>query len=393
MAASKQRAPIKARKPVPAPTPATNNPGAPANHSPDAPAAEDPNSPKSSRFRWSTLLPLLISFLKKQGPKFVSAAVHSVILILLAIITFSGRDRERSVESVDSVTIDTSLNVREDIFESNSPWVENKPILRKPGGGPVREALDPKPGDPAPSDTVSSPFDGPYRSGNGTENGDVFAPGGTGKGSGLGIADGKGGGAGVGDGSADFYGVAVKAKRVLYVIDRSGSMRENDAMDHAKNELLESLEKLDRNMEFQVIFYNHMPAQLDFRQNGLVKATQSHMKRAREQIEKMFAMGGTNHVKALRKAIEMRPDVIYLLTDADGMASAEVEELTKLNQKNSRAGKTSTINVIHLHHSAFFQPNLTIQQLALNNKGTYHLLDTSAFTHEKKPKGEKGSDN
>ena len=72
--------------------------------------------------------------------------------------------------------------------------------------------------------------------------------GGTGTGSGGGVA-----GAGA---SGALFTSSMRARSVVYVIDRSVSMGMNGALEQVKRELLASLDRLPRDVRFQIIFYN-----------------------------------------------------------------------------------------------------------------------------------------
>jgi hypothetical protein len=143
---------------------------------------------------------------------------------------------------------------------------------------------------------------------------------------------GSGGGAGskVGAGSGSgttMYGVAAKGKRFVYVIDRSSSM--TDVLLSAKNELMASLRRLDESQEFQVIFFNDKPRQLQHRFE-LFRGMESDRRLVEQQLNEITAFGGTRRELALDAALKLRPDVIYFLTDSDDeMTGAEREEVRK----------------------------------------------------------------
>ena len=80
-----------------------------------------------------------------------------------------------------------------------------------------------------------------------------------GMGSGWGNGDGGGGG-----GAVQFFGDEKQAKRVLYIVDYSGSMASQNIdgdsrIQVLKNELIESIEKLAPSMRYTVVFFSGMP--------------------------------------------------------------------------------------------------------------------------------------
>lgn len=304
----------------------------------------------------------------------VSGVAHVFVLLGLALFGLqtgknTGGDQRVMVE------IDTSKDIRQDIFESNAWMVDDQPMLRQPGGGPLRSAMDAKAGDAGAENDSGQALAGLNAAA--VNAGDVLSPGGEGEGSGLGVADGLGGGGGSGVGSADFFGTSSKGSRFVYVIDRSFSMTANGALDLAREELLRSLQMLSPVMEFQVVFYNQEAELLDLKGTGMVPATKANRDRATNEIYKVTPDGGTEHVKALTKALNLRPDVIFFLSDADDMELRQIKEVTRLNTQRSRRGTPATIHVIQFHHELNRRPDQKIKMLATQNKGTYRLIDTN----------------
>jgi hypothetical protein len=122
-------------------------------------------------------------------------------------------------------------------------------------------------------------------------------------------------------GTVQLFGIAATGHKFAYVFDRSGSMGGDGrrALAAAKKELLASLDGLERTQQFQLIFYNEQPTHFNpaGQAGRLGFATEENKERARRFIEQRTAGGGTDHERALRLAIDLRPDVIFLLTDAD----------------------------------------------------------------------------
>ena len=334
---------------------------------------------RTPRRRWSeSLLSWFGLEPDRYAPAALSLAANALLLLLLALITINVGGRS-NIDRRSVIEVDTELDIRHDLFESIAWQVEDQPMLRKPGGGPLRAATEPIAGDPGLASDVGQAVAGLNPSF--LDPGDLFAPGAENpsddNASGLGVADGIGGGGGSGIGSADFFGASAVGSRFVYVIDRSGSMTNNDAMNRARSELLASLNQLSPLMQFQVIFYNSEPALLDLPGRGLARADHETQRSATEQIQRVFADGGTDHEKALRKAIELRPDVIFLLTDADMADSAMVARMTALNQRVGRRRKSATIHVIQFHHENVGGLDKAIRKLAKRNKGTFRRVDTS----------------
>lgn len=156
------------------------------------------------------------------------------------------------------------------------------------------------------------------------------------------------------------------ARSVVYVIDRSISMGLKGALDDARQELLDSLARLAPSTQFQVIFYNReaQPLILTGRR-GLVPATDAVLREATAAVAAVQAEGSTNHPGALRQALLLEPEVVYLVTDADDMTAEQVRTVTSLNRGRS------AIHAIHLGNA---REGPALRELARTNRGTYRTV-------------------
>lgn len=181
----------------------------------------------------------------------------------------------------------------------------------------------------------------------------------------------------VGKSKIKFGGLVGEGSRFVYVIDRSGSMGENNRrlINAAKNDLITSMRGLPEHHQFQVIFYNSEPTVFSKGQGPvrLYFGTKANKKAAERFVRTVRADGGTDHYVALMEALKMNPDVIFLLTDADqGMSVKQRADVTRVNRARA------SINVI-----AFGAPRrpdkgiLTFRTFARKNGGqfTYKTLD------------------
>jgi hypothetical protein len=193
--------------------------------------------------------------------------------------------------------------------------------------------------------------------------------GGSGRGSGSGHGDG-------GIGGTSFMGVKDKATRVVFVIDSSASMADNHAMASAKAALISALQTLVDSQQFQVVFYNSTPSLLRMRNErevSLAFATEVNKTLARQEIAAVIPDRGTNHLDALKLALRLGPEVIYLLTDADEpqLSAAQLDDVHRLNR-----GKTR-IHAIEfgLGEPLEQAPMNFLQKLAAQSGGTYRYYD------------------
>jgi hypothetical protein len=168
-------------------------------------------------------------------------------------------------------------------------------------------------------------------------------------------------------GKPAFFQIETDAHSVVYVIDRSASMGPNGGLRRAKLELLASLEQLPPATRFQIIPYNRRAETLCINGTGeLVPASQENRQAARLLVEKIQPEGGTEHAPALRRALALRPEVIFFLTDADDLQASDIADLTRFNQ-----GRTQ-VHAIGLRSDAGRNP---LQVLAQQNGGTFRLID------------------
>jgi hypothetical protein len=149
------------------------------------------------------------------------------------------------------------------------------------------------------------------------------------------------GGARGSDGSTPFFGIWDRGARYVYVIDCSGSMYGHNAIRAAKDELRASLSTLKRTQQFQILFYNlkqnwlKIPGKTELR---YFTATPLNQRLAEQFIAEVQPDDGTDHLPALKRALQLQPDVIFFLTDGGepGLSPAELDEIRRLNRGRSR---------------------------------------------------------
>ncbi|MBI5394070.1 MAG: VWA domain-containing protein [Verrucomicrobia bacterium] len=121
--------------------------------------------------------------------------------------------------------------------------------------------------------------------------------------------------------SARFYGVEVKTRHCLFVLDCSGSM-EGERITHLKEEmvnLLAAFEGKPKTLRFAIILF-HTEVEGCFTARGLMPNDAESLKRASKYVDRIVAGGGTAMMSALQfVAAKLLPggdvDTIYLLSD------------------------------------------------------------------------------
>ncbi len=198
---------------------------------------------------------------------------------------------------------------------------------------------------------------------------------------------GRGQSVGDGDGSqpgrASMFGLEGFGRKFVYVFDRSDSMnyryysQENTAvysipLQAAKDELMASLNDLGPKQQFHIVFYNHQPQLYDSGRSPRRKsyATPQNKGRAMEDIYSLRADGGTNTVTALEIALQLDPDVIFLLTDGEAKDDPTIRDLQRLESMNR---KRALINVIQFAQED--RPESTLVKLAEQNRGKHVFIN------------------
>ena len=137
--------------------------------------------------------------------------------------------------------------------------------------------------------------------------------------------------------TTEVFGVTGTGSRFVYVFDRSQSMAgggNNSPMLAARQALIKSLQSLPQTSQFQIIFYNG-----DTRifnpdgRAGVYFAEEQFKRKAIEFIRSVKPDGGTDHLNALKAAFKLAPDVIFLLTDAEGgFTNDELRQVVRYNR-------------------------------------------------------------
>jgi hypothetical protein len=176
---------------------------------------------------------------------------------------------------------------------------------------------------------------------------------------------------------AQFFGAQVWGSKFVYVIDQSGSMAQRDRLGAAKRELLASLAKLPPDAQFQIVFYNLQATPVipgtELKQVSakLHYATDQNKLIAARELDKIIAEKGTAHLPALTLALSLKPDVIFLLTDADDMRANDVSTVTDLNKHQVK------IHAIEFGVGAEVDRLNQLRELARVNGGTYRYIDAA----------------
>jgi hypothetical protein len=109
----------------------------------------------------------------------------------------------------------------------------------------------------------------------------------------------------------DYYGIPICAKRVVFVLDTSGSMR-GGKLDAAKLELIRAVKELHKEVFFSIVIFN---SSVRVWQRELVPANDSMKQIAVNVVLDQNAQANTASYDALEEAFALEPEAIYFLSD------------------------------------------------------------------------------
>lgn len=191
---------------------------------------------------------------------------------------------------------------------------------------------------------------------------------------------------------ASFAGVeAARARRIVYVIDASAAMV--PTFPFLKAELARSIERLDPTQSFQIVAYRQRPPsggkagapevrRLDARRE-FVLATAEWRTRAESWMEDLEPRGSSVPLTGLRAALELKPDLVFLLTTSiprsmtqwDVGTDATMSSLDALNPVDSVTGQRpaviKTITFLHEDQTGLLP---AIANAHGDGEGSYRVL-------------------
>lgn len=156
-------------------------------------------------------------------------------------------------------------------------------------------------------------------------------------------------------------GEARAARKIVYVVDRSGSMM--GMFEDLRQELKRSIDRLRKSQKYHVVFYSTDPP-LEAPPGRLVNAIRASKDRTFQFIDETMPEGMTQPIEAMRRAFMLKPDLIYFLSDGD-IPEADLlkENLRTWNRKEqvriftiayvSAAGRQLLEEIAREHNGAF----------------------------------------
>ena len=178
---------------------------------------------------------------------------------------------------------------------------------------------------------------------------------------------------------AEFFGAKATGNTFIYIVDASPSMRRDRAFDAAKEQIMQSLRSMKPKQRFNILFFGGAVQKLEITPGetlaGPVSATPENIEKAMQWLQNIsIQTDGRVPVDAVREAMEMDPDGIFLLFDGDTKLDNWVHSVTELNRSDgflSDGAPAVPIHVIHFFREEFQR---TMQLLAMENRGTYRFI-------------------
>jgi hypothetical protein len=171
-----------------------------------------------------------------------------------------------------------------------------------------------------------------------------------------------------------------RGSNVVFVLDRSMSMKDNSKSTVARQDLVNTLRNLGTNKTFYVLFfpYTHMPG------TNPLPATKANIDSMTNWIfSTSHSIFGSNPDRAMMDAFKMKPDTIWLLSDGE-FSTNVVQAIDDANDPLH-----ASINTVGFY-SREGEP--VLRKIAEDNHGTYRFVpppnvdgDTNAVPSGKAP--------
>ncbi|MFT7643718.1 MAG: hypothetical protein ACI9G1_005484 [Pirellulaceae bacterium] len=164
---------------------------------------------------------------------------------------------------------------------------------------------------------------------------------------------------------------AAEGHSFVFLFDRSQSMGSQGlgVLHAARKELAAAFAGLQPNHKFQVVGYND--ANAHFGTRTLKTASNENKRLAIEFVGGLAAYGSTEHHAAVLTALNLRPDVIFLITDG-GAPDPGVGDLREIHRISR--GKTA-IHCIRFGFGIDQDTDNFMRIMAQQNRGTFSYID------------------
>ena len=169
-----------------------------------------------------------------------------------------------------------------------------------------------------------------------------------------------------------FCGIEGGGNNFVYLVDSSGSM--GAAFESARDELMRAINALTAEQRFYVVFFDaesdYLNLSGDKREDFAVAATAANKQAFARWASKIQMDRGKAPYEALEFAINLQPDVIFLLSDGEFPQRIE-DHLQELNHSENLFGLSTQSCIIHTigYHSREGEERM--QRIAQQHGGQY----------------------
>ena len=173
-----------------------------------------------------------------------------------------------------------------------------------------------------------------------------------------------------GKGTASFFGAVGEGKKFVYVIDNSNSMK-NGKFERACAELAASISKLTARQSYYVLFFSDHEYPLHYPDDVpvMLPAITMNTTLTQKWIKQQTLHRGTRAHRAFEKALSLKPDAIYVLTDG------------RFTDDTDRFLASLKNNVIPIHAIGFGRGEATggegLKTIASMHGGTYTFVNVT----------------
>jgi hypothetical protein len=170
---------------------------------------------------------------------------------------------------------------------------------------------------------------------------------------------------------SSYYGIPICAKRVVFVLDTSASMR-GLPIESAKQALVKSIESLPEEVAFNVVFFDAAATAWHGR---LVPASAEAKQNATQAVAERGLKLGTASSAALNAAFALEPEAIYFVSDGEPTDGTPAQIVSSASQFNrTRRVSIHTIGVVTQRNGGAGL-TLFMQPLAEQNYGKFQLIE------------------
>lgn len=295
----------------------------------------------------------------RTKPLLVSSVLHLMVLIVFATWTLSTHPPKDQIALAASTTVSDELTVETFTFETTEPEAQANDTLSTEAplevsalGDVAVTEVSPMALPPTPLMSVDEMFPASASS--------------------VALADVQS------DPRArtEFCGVEGGGNHFAYLVDSSGSMKEG--FDSARQELLRAIDQLQPDQRFYVVFFDAEPDYMRLTDATEDEPRSVYATEENKQALRRWAMGirqdrGRAPYEPLEFVLQLRPDVIFLLSDGEFPQRIE-SMLQELNQVENLFGETHPRSLVHTIAYFSEEGESRMRRIAEQNGGQYRYV-------------------